>query len=172
MSLVVWFILWLVELLYEVIQLIRYWLYGASALIKPSLNRPTSGAARTKKLHSLPLTLSISKTGKNASGMNGNNKICYLSVNLLKVVCDTDIIKHILSILLQKLKSSPLIQSSKSISLLRKQILSEVMGNSQKCWPDSLLASFILWSTLALVSNSTYLVLLQKVQIFCKAIYS
>jgi hypothetical protein len=44
------------------------------ALIKPSLNRPTSGAARTKELHSLPLTLSISKTGKNTSGMNGNKK--------------------------------------------------------------------------------------------------
>ena len=41
-----------------------------------------------------------------------------------------DIIKHIWSILLQKLKSSPLIRSSKSISLLRNQSLSKAMGNN------------------------------------------
>ena len=74
-------------LAHKVIQFIRYWLCGALALTKPSLNRPTSGAARTKKLHSLPLTLSISKTGENTSGMNGNEKFCYLSGNLLKI-CD------------------------------------------------------------------------------------
>ena len=71
-------------LLYKVIQLIQCWLYGALVLIKSSLNRPTSAAARTKGLHSLPLTLSISKTGENTSAMNGNDKWSTFRGNLLK----------------------------------------------------------------------------------------
>ena len=72
------------RLLFKVIQLIRYWLFGVLAPIKPFLNRPTSEAARSRKLHSLPLTLSIRKTGENTLGMNGNEKNYYLLLNLLK----------------------------------------------------------------------------------------
>ena len=98
-------ILWcLSKLLYKVIQLTSYWLYGALVLINPFLNQPTSGTAKAKKLLLPPLTLSINKTGEILWGMNGNVFIFSIASRKSTKKSNIDIIKHILNFLKQKLE--------------------------------------------------------------------